>query len=279
MKYKQIKWMILFIPTFVVGLWEYVRHQFLLPYISMELGNWLTPIILYMVSITLLNKLFHILEKNQRELEKARSIKAVLEERENLARELHDGIAQSLFLLSVKIDLLEGNDSLKDKKEVYQVRKTVHEVNRYVRQAIADLRQESVSADKHLERETITMKLNTMAQQSFVNLHVEWSIPEDSFTMKEKVELLACIREAVSNIEKHAGASKGWITGQMSDHGWEVTITDNGQGFEGDPFQYIDRYGLSIMRERASALDWKMSLERTDQNTSVHLMKVRINHD
>lgn len=43
MSYKQIKWMILLIPTFTVGIWEYIRHQFLMPYLSMDAGNWLTP--------------------------------------------------------------------------------------------------------------------------------------------------------------------------------------------------------------------------------------------
>lgn len=44
MTYKQIKRLILILPTITIGVWEYVRHQFLLPYISMEAGNWLTPV-------------------------------------------------------------------------------------------------------------------------------------------------------------------------------------------------------------------------------------------
>ncbi|MEX2103784.1 MAG: sensor histidine kinase, partial [Bacilli bacterium] len=57
MSYRQIKWLILIIPTLTIGLWEYVRHQFLLPYISMELGNWLAPVIVFVVTITFLLKL------------------------------------------------------------------------------------------------------------------------------------------------------------------------------------------------------------------------------
>lgn len=62
MSYKQIKWMILLIPTITVGLWEYIRHQFLMPYLSMDAGNWLTPVIVYLVSVTLLSRLFLMLE-------------------------------------------------------------------------------------------------------------------------------------------------------------------------------------------------------------------------
>ena len=60
MSYKQIKWMILLIPTFTVGIWEYIRHQFLMPYLSMDAGNWLTPVIVYLVSVTLLSRLFRM---------------------------------------------------------------------------------------------------------------------------------------------------------------------------------------------------------------------------
>ncbi|WP_269431669.1 hypothetical protein [Bacillus sp. JCM 19034] len=42
MTYKQIKWLILLIPTLTSAAWEYVRHEYLLPYISMEVGNLLS---------------------------------------------------------------------------------------------------------------------------------------------------------------------------------------------------------------------------------------------
>lgn len=51
MTYKQLKWLILTIPTLTIGIWEYVRHEFLLPYISMELGNWLAPVFVLLVSL------------------------------------------------------------------------------------------------------------------------------------------------------------------------------------------------------------------------------------
>ncbi|GJM82558.1 hypothetical protein HMSSN139_50540 [Paenibacillus sp. HMSSN-139] len=68
MSYKFTKWLILIVPTLVVGVWEVVRHQFLMPYVSMELGNVLTPILLFAVSITLLYRWFAYLERMQEEL-------------------------------------------------------------------------------------------------------------------------------------------------------------------------------------------------------------------
>lgn len=93
----------------MVGIWEIVRHQFLMPYISMDMGNYLTPVLVFLFSIVLLLPLFSLLERNQRELEQERAVKTAMEAREGLAKELHDGMAQSLFLLSVRIERLEQN--------------------------------------------------------------------------------------------------------------------------------------------------------------------------
>lgn len=107
MTYTRIKVLILLIPTVMVGIWEWVRHQFLMPYISMDTGNFLTPVLVFLCSIILLLPLFRLMERNQRELEQERAATGAMEAREALAKELHDGMAQSLFLLSVRIDRLE----------------------------------------------------------------------------------------------------------------------------------------------------------------------------
>ncbi|OAX48041.1 sensor histidine kinase [Paenibacillus sp. AD87] len=276
MSYKQIKWMILLIPTLTVGLWEYVRHQFLLPYISMNLGNWLTPVIVYVVSITLLTRLFLILERIQKELEHEREAKAALESREKMAKELHDGIAQSLFLLSVKVGRLEEQAKLDQQlDDVYSIKKTVHEVNRYVRQAIADLRYDPNVDNTFTMNESVTLlgQIRRIAKDIPVRIELDWSIPDDTFTDKEKVELLACIREALFNIQKHASASQGWIQGNGHKKCWNITIRDNGKGFEMNPFERKDRYGLKIMRERMNELNFNMQFRREQQLTVVEFSK------
>ena len=50
MRNGRLKWLILLIPTLTIGLWEYVRHAFLLPYMSMEHGNFLAPFIVLAVT-------------------------------------------------------------------------------------------------------------------------------------------------------------------------------------------------------------------------------------
>lgn len=112
MAYKLIKWSIILLPVVFVGVWEVLRHTILLTYLPMDMTTLMTPFLLFFISITLLFPLFSHLERMQEELQLERTVKAKLEERERLARELHDGIAQSLFLLSVKLDKASNRSAL-----------------------------------------------------------------------------------------------------------------------------------------------------------------------
>ncbi|MEK4438928.1 sensor histidine kinase [Paenibacillus sp. FSL K6-2862] len=276
MTYKQIKWMILLIPTITVALWEYVRHQFLLPYISMNLGNWLTPVLVYLVSITLLTKLFRMLERIQKELQHERSAKVTLEARENLARELHDGIAQSLFLLSVKAEKLNSdNTSEQHLQNVLSLRKTIHEVNRYVRQAITNLRleQEEISMVKTNDSSLIN-QIHFMARDIRTPMEIKWELNDQQLDDKEKIELLACVRETLMNMDKHAAATAGSIFAVgTGTHTWKVVIKDNGKGFTGDPFVKKNKFGLQIMKERCKEMGWMLNISQQEEHTIIEICK------
>ncbi|GAB6989132.1 sensor histidine kinase [Paenibacillus pini] len=273
MSYKQIKWMIIILPTLAVGLWEYMRHTFLMPYISMDAGNILSPIFVFLISITLLSRLFRLLEHVQEELNKERAEKASVQARDLIARELHDGIAQSLFLLSVKIDKAEsGKSSLSEQERFRDIRKTVHEVNRYVRQSIANLRFPSAIHEPVYE-DTMKSRIEHTAKETLVSPRIEWSIPDTVLSTKEKVELLACIREALMNIHKHAQATQVAVSGQGEGQSWQVHIDDNGKGITQNPFDLSDRYGLRIMKERAEELQWGIKIIALERGSRIEINK------
>ncbi|MGF7050314.1 two-component system nitrate/nitrite sensor histidine kinase NarQ [Paenibacillus sp. DS2015] len=274
MSYKQIKWMILILPTLVVGVWEYVRHRFLMPYISMDLGNVLTPVIVFLISMTLLNQLFKVLEQIQEELNQERAEKISLKEKDQLARELHDGIAQSLFLLSVQIDRAEAKPTTAEGQiDLQEIRKTVHEVNRYARQAITNLRYPVISSEDTYEDSMKSRIVHSAEEASIMNLLIQWTIPDSALNSKQKVELLACIREALMNTTKHAHASVVTIIGEGNEAEWVVSITDNGTGMREDASQLKDRYGLRIMKERAQELGWRVVFPAVAQGTAIEIRK------
>lgn len=269
MTYRQIKWLILLIPTISVGLWEYVRHTVLLPYISMNAGNWLSAIIVFLVTLYFLNILFGRLERMQQELQKERAEKAVLEEREKIAKELHDGIAQSLFFLSVQVNKL-GNESGNDAEKYNKLKKTLQHIHEDTRIAIQNLR--SVPAESDI---TWTKSLHTffdeMESQHDLKIHRNWQLTDENLTSKEKVELFACVREAIINVIKHAGTYEVWVEAKSVTSGWTCNVLDNGTGF--DQNQNTDGYGLKIIQDRASSLDWKLKIESRRGKTIIWIEK------
>jgi nitrate/nitrite-specific signal transduction histidine kinase len=274
MSYKQIKWLILIIPTLTLTAWEYTRHHLFLDHISMELGNWLSPLIELAVSITFLLKLFSMLEATQEELHRERSRQVASKEREKLARELHDGIAQSLFLMSVKMDQLEqGQQDEVQAERTKGLRKTVHQVNEYVRQAISNLRYPT-DPDTLSWMQFLESMVNEFTSETGIEASWNWQLPEERLSAKEKIELYASIREALLNVRKHANAQKVWIqSNEHSGNSWSCIVEDDGVGIEGDPFRHQDRYGLKIMNERAVEMGWVLQIQRDHGKTKVEIRK------
>lgn len=275
MTYKQIKHLILWIPTITIGLWEYVRHSFLLPYISMDLGNLLAPVLVFLVTITLLRRLFGMLEETQEKLHEESRLKSTLQEREKLAQELHDGISQSLFMLSVKVDQLEASNSSEDRlQKVDKLRQTIRYVYEDVRQAIANLQTIPEPTDLPWFKSLTTM-IEEYRQETGMEIRMNWTLSEEQLTSKEKIELFACVREALVNVQKHAQASVVWITCEAAGEGFNCSVKDNGKGYEQEPFSMKGRYGLKMMKDRAGQMGWSLTMARQDALTIVEICKGR----
>ncbi|GFN31121.1 sensor histidine kinase [Paenibacillus xylaniclasticus] len=260
MSYNKIKWSILLIPTVTLGVWEYARHQFLLPYLSMELGNMLTPVLVLLVTLTVLTKLFRKLEDTLNQLQREKAMKAALEEREQLARELHDGISQSLFLLSVKLDKLEQMENGGDRAAVTeQLRGTVRHVYEDVRQSIANLRHAPVTTDMPWMN-AIRELADEARAGGALKVQLDWRLSDGLLTGKEQVELLAILREAVMNVRKHANASKLLITGEPLQGGFRASVQDNGVGAAEDKLWAKGKFGIRMIRDRAEAMGWTFTV-------------------
>jgi signal transduction histidine kinase len=271
---RTIKWLILLIPTLTIGLWEYVRHAFLLPYISMELGNLLAPFIVLAVTLTLIRGLFRVMEHSQGALQREKEVNAALEERERLAMELHDGIAQSLFLLAVKLDQLDHIAVEEPVRELGEgLKETVRVMHEDARQAIASLRQPP-SSESAAWVVPLRMLLGEIANAMEAEAEFTWTIPDSCLTDKEKVELHACMREALMNVRKHAQASKVHVVGQaVGAGGFRCAVEDNGIGFVLDPWQAPGRFGLRMVRDRAKRMGWTFNAERRGDLTVVEWLK------
>src|SRR5699024_11882321 len=191
MTYKQLKWLILLVPTITVGVWEYVRHEYLLPYISMDTGNWLTPVIVLFVTFTLLTRFFTKMETIQEQLRIERSEKAVLKEREQIAHGLHDGVDKSLFLLSIKVNQLEKlTVSVEEKDKLEELNKSISDIHQYVRSSIENLRERPHQDLPFLH--LINDHIKTFEKESKLTIEQSIKADENLLSAEEKFELASC---------------------------------------------------------------------------------------
>ena len=177
---------------------------------------------------------------------------AALQERQRLAQNLHDAVNQSLFSAGLIAEVLPR---LWDRDQA-QARQSLEDLRRLTRGAMAEIR--ALLAE--LRPSTLTdadlgdlLRLLGNAFTGRTNIPATVTVAGEGVLPAEaQVAIYRICQEALNNIAKHAGASKVEINLKHDDGtAIELSIHDNGQGF--DPEQTIlpGHYGLSMMREHA----------------------------
>lgn len=183
---------------------------------------------------------------------------AIAEERARIAREIHDGVAQSLAFAALKLDLvmrLLEKDAGKARAELDNARETVRETIKEVRRSIFALR--PVDLERYGLLETVRRYAIDFGQQNDVRVELDLgALPE--LDLKSEAVLFRIFQEAMNNVAKHAGAHNVDVQVGVSDGGMAyICVQDDGRGF--DPSSVSDRVtsagglGLKQMRERVEA--------------------------
>lgn len=186
---------------------------------------------------------------------------AVLEERNRLAREMHDTVIQGCTSISALIEavssLQHGNDmegrDLLDSARM-QARSTIDEA----RQAVWNLRHEDQQVSDFPK--TIAALADNVRRES--GLRVEFTatgkqLPIESVAARE---LLMVVREAVSNAVRHSHAQTLSIALDCTSKRLSITITDDGIGFDLQAAARNGHYGINGMRERMKKIHGRIAL-------------------
>ncbi len=191
---------------------------------------------------------------------------AIAEERARIAREIHDGVAQSLAFTALKLDLvarLMARDTAKAVSELDAAKDTVRETIKEVRRSIFALR--PVDLERYGFLETVRRYAIDFGQQNDVHVRLELGdLPE--LGLKSEAVLFRIFQEAMNNVAKHAAARTvdvrvGADGGRMA----YISVEDDGRGF--DPVQVGDRVtsagglGLRQMRERVQARGGRFEID------------------
>ena len=189
---------------------------------------------------------------------------AVLEERERLAREMHDSLAQVLGYLHLKSEVAQAGliagDQEKVQQELAEISSVSHEAYADVREAILGLR-ETVSPRRGFV-DALREYAVKFSQQAGVPTRVEMRGCETLQLMPEaEVQLMRVIQEALTNVRKHADARKACVSLDQQD-GLRITIEDDGKGFDPSALDNDrDRFGLFTMRERVERVGGRLEID------------------
>ena len=189
---------------------------------------------------------------------------AVLEERSTIARELHDSIAQSLSYLRIQVARLEKNHLSPEHQNeiVAELKSGLATAYKELRELISAFR---LKIDERGFQTALIETAEEFGRRCNLQIDCHNQLSPTLLSANEEIHVLRIIREALANIEKHAGASNVTINATVTEHGVvAVQITDNGVGI-GDAKSPENHYGLIIMEDRAQSLDGVITIRNRDQ--------------
>jgi signal transduction histidine kinase len=209
---------------------------------------------------------------------------AVLEERDRLAREMHDGFAQALGVLNLNAkaarQALTTGDLDHSSQALDALEQLIDQTYADVRETISSLRT-TISPEKGLIA-VVDQYLEEFGLQYGLKTQLILKETEDiCFTTSQEIQLLRIIQEALSNVRKHAQASQVRIQFAKIDQTVEITIVDDGPGFDPATVEHATRqaFGLVIMRERAESLNGVFRLETQPGAGTTIMVRIPLKKD
>ncbi len=187
----------------------------------------------------------------------------LMDERTVIARELHDSLAQSLSYLKIQIALLQKQLNKNYSREKLAI--TIIDIREGVSSAYQQLRELLTTFRLKLDLKGLHSALKDTAEEYQekikIPVNLSYNLQQIHFTPNEEIHVLQIIREALSNVARHAEATSASISCQLTteEHTVEFIVSDNGIGLEAaTPGNH---YGITIMQERTQSLHGKLTIE------------------
>jgi len=209
-------------------------------------------------------------EAVQKQLIQQQSAVAAFEERERLARELHDGIGQTLGFINLQADAARALIQQGNKDSTFKILARLAEV---AQEAHGDLRGyiKNLKNEAPTGREDFFFALERYCErlrQAYlftVILVFPRNPPDPLASAKVETHLTYIIREALSNARRYSGQEQASVSIEADDQTVQVVIEDKGVGmatqYTGPERRAHERFGLRIMRERVSEIGGALTIE------------------
>ncbi len=223
------------------------------PYTSRDRGFLLSLASLASIAIT---------GERQRESERQG---AILAERERIAREMHDSLAQVLGATHLRLRAIATREEVRTaaplEAEIRELADIQEEAYRDVREALLGLREASRPHRGLVE--SLRAYLVKYSQQSGVAASLATDIEaEPPLSPRAEVQVIRVIQEALTNVRKHSGAKAAVVHIETDASATTIVIEDDGRGFDlGGTLLGRDGFGLHSMRERMELIGGTLSID------------------
>jgi signal transduction histidine kinase len=214
--------------------------------------------------------------QQERERALAKVLEAAQQERIRLAADLHDGPVQELTALNYGLERVDrrlqthGPDAVRELLGEQKDHLTM--VTRTLRSLLSELRPPAL--DEHGLTGALKLYGDAFAKQAGINVSVDAQVDERPAPEVETI-IYRITQEALTNVAKHAQARHVWIRLAAGDQAVDLTIRDDGVGFDPEKAARLlkdGHFGLVGMRERAEMGGGRMDLDsRQDHGTTIHL--------
>ncbi|WP_169502967.1 sensor histidine kinase [Paenibacillus lemnae] len=192
--------------------------------------------------------------------------KAVANEREVVAQNIHDGIAQELFFLSIQLFQFKGMLQTKSSEELLSM---VSEMEKRVKESHGDIRKLITELKGEKRRFNLNEAIEKMLHRIAGSAGVDLIFENAGWTSKENVEIEETIyhfiEEAANNVIKHAQANKLFVRLEVTSVQWTIVVKDDGVGLKNNGnLEQQGKFGMIGMSNRIKALEGSISVHSDD---------------
>jgi two-component system nitrate/nitrite sensor histidine kinase NarX len=195
----------------------------------------------------------------------------LMAERQAIANEIHDSLAQTLVYSRMRMSMLQEalrtDDDLLAYKCLQDVNEALGSGQKSVRELITHFR---CQMDPLGLQHALQVLVDEFSERTGIVLEYSNQVADIGLPLEHELQVFHIVREVLANIATHSGATCADLQVEQQDGCCIFTIKDNGTGMSGAPLE--GHYGLTIMRERAQRIGAQVEVEsRAGQGTCVRL--------
>lgn len=199
--------------------------------------------------------------QDRKRLSEMQSAQVAMAERRMVSSFVHDQLGQNLGYMHLKLDQLSaGNRVAKSsglRSELERLREVANESYEIVRDILKKIQPETIPHLANLLHE----HAKTVTRRAGITLEFKATGRPAHLPASTQQLIFFAYREVFSNVEKHAKANKVTVLVTWSEDFLDISVADNGQGFDLGGANPNEHFGLEIMKERITSIKGKLSVD------------------